>query len=115
MRVLHQDAGDHKGPLHLHSAALAPTAQTTSHLHSRLRLMPIWSPRLPPCTKISKASVSVNCRSSLPLLSYQPGFTLEATCAAGAIISNTSVIINNGRFNILVIAASCVGASNTRK
>ena len=42
MLVLHQDAGDHKGPLHVHSAALAPTDRTAAHLCSRLRLMPIW-------------------------------------------------------------------------
>src|SRR5436305_9339974 len=39
--VLPQDAGDHKGPLHVHSATLAPTDQTASHLVSLLRLMPI--------------------------------------------------------------------------
>jgi len=48
MRVLDQDAGDHKGPLH--STALAPTAQTASHLHSRLKLMPIWRPSRVPAS-----------------------------------------------------------------
>jgi len=41
MLVRHQDAGDHKGPLHVRSASLAPTDQTASHLYSRLRLLPI--------------------------------------------------------------------------
>ena len=35
--LLHQDAGDHKGPLHLHSTALAPTDQANSQRCSRLR------------------------------------------------------------------------------
>ena len=37
MRVLHQDAGDHKGPPRLPSAALAPT-----EMMGFLRLMPLW-------------------------------------------------------------------------
>jgi len=39
MLVLHQDAGDHKGPLHVRSAALAPTDQrtrATTRAHSTL-------------------------------------------------------------------------------
>ena len=33
--------GNHKGPLHIHSTALAPTDHPASCLASRLRLMPI--------------------------------------------------------------------------
>jgi hypothetical protein len=41
MLVLHQDAGDHKGPPIRPSSTLAPTDQTASHLLPQLRLMPI--------------------------------------------------------------------------
>ncbi|HEX6554900.1 MAG TPA: hypothetical protein VF026_19185, partial [Ktedonobacteraceae bacterium] len=36
-----EDAGDHKGPLHIPSTALAPTDHPASCLTSRLRLMRI--------------------------------------------------------------------------
>src|SRR5216683_980159 len=40
--------GDHQGPPHIHSSALAPTDHPASYLSSRLSLMPIggpsWSP-----------------------------------------------------------------------
>ncbi len=32
MLVLHQDAGDHKGPPHVHSTTLAPTDQMASRV-----------------------------------------------------------------------------------
>src|SRR6266851_9209553 len=37
--------GDHKGPPHIHSTALAPTDHSASCLASRLRLMPIGRPQ----------------------------------------------------------------------